>query len=98
MLKRKISRDTVHEHLIQKIYEQEYVPGDRIIETQISKFLSISQGSVREALRELEQAGIVEYIPFKGVFLKKLNEDDLAIMYAIRAEIKGLAMSFPWTT
>ncbi|MEI6877293.1 MAG: GntR family transcriptional regulator, partial [Spirochaetota bacterium] len=38
-----------------------YRPGDRIVEAEIATNLHISRGPVREAIRQLEEEGLVTY-------------------------------------
>lgn len=42
-----------------------------MLETTIAQELNVSRNPVREALRQLEQEGIVEYIPQKDAFCVK---------------------------
>jgi DNA-binding GntR family transcriptional regulator len=56
-------RDQVRRTLTERILAGHYKPGDRLVETQIARELGTSQGSVREALRELEASRLVESNP-----------------------------------
>jgi len=62
--------------------------GERVNELQLSQQLSVSRGPLREALRRLEQAGLLVAIPNRGMFVKKVGLADALHLYDVRA---GLA-------
>jgi DNA-binding GntR family transcriptional regulator len=51
----------------------------------------VSRGPVREALRRLEQEGLVRIVPGGGTFVATLTEADIADIYGVRAAIEGYA-------
>lgn len=59
----KTLREVVVTILRKRILSGEIEPGERIKELEISKELNISRGPVREALRQIEQEGLVSYSP-----------------------------------
>jgi DNA-binding GntR family transcriptional regulator len=68
-----------------RIIRMEYQPGERIIETRIASVMGVSQGPVREALRILQQNGLVEIIPRRGTYVTSLSRDDIQILYDMLA-------------
>jgi len=68
-----------------------YEPGDSLIETKLSEELGVSRTPIREALRQLELEGLVQYIPNKGVIVKGISQKDIQDIYTIRMLIEGLA-------
>ena len=64
----KLTYQTLRENVVDvirmKIFNHELAPGMRIIEQDISDELGVSRGPIREALRQLEQEGLVEYVVF----------------------------------
>ena len=88
---RQVFRDQVREVLLSRIIEGHYGPGERIVETQVAQELSISQGPVREALRELESLGMVVSEPFKGARVRELSSEELSEIYPVRAAIEEVA-------
>ena len=48
------------------------------------KELGVSQGPVREAIRDLEAMGLVETVPFKGSRVRTLTEKDVRDNYSVR--------------
>ena len=54
-------RENVAKVIREKILNKELKPGMRIIEQNLSDELEVSRGPIREALRQLEQEGVVEF-------------------------------------
>lgn len=52
-------------------------PGERLIETSLSKRLGTSRGPVREALRQLENEGLVMSVPYKGAVVLGVSDDEV---------------------
>jgi DNA-binding GntR family transcriptional regulator len=88
---RVILRDQVRDLLLSRVMSGEYPPGSRLVETRIAQELGVSQAPVREALRDLEQLGCVEYEPFRGSSVRALSVEDLLEAYPVRAALEGLA-------
>ena len=66
------------------------IPGQRLIETDIAEQLDVSRGPVRDALKALQEEGIVQIEPRKGSFVAKLCFEDLDDIYLLRGAIEGL--------
>ena len=87
-------RKTVFEHLRKEILDGTLKDGERLIETEIAKKLEVSRTPVREAFRKLENEGLVEYSPGKGVTVTILSREDMMELYSIRGALAGLAARF----
>ncbi len=59
-------------------------PGDRIKETYWANEIGVSQGPVREAIRDLEAMGLVETVPFKGSRVKVMTKKEIRDNYGVR--------------
>jgi DNA-binding GntR family transcriptional regulator len=81
----------VFKQLSDQILNGKYKPGDSLVETKLAKELGVSRTPIREALRQLEQEGLVSSIPNKGVFVRGISEQDIEDIYAMRVLIEGLA-------
>ena len=64
--------------------------GEKINENEYSIRYNISRTPLREALSKLEMMGIIERVPFKGVFLKKFNSEKVKEIYEIRLELENI--------
>lgn len=81
---RKVFREEIRSAIREAIFAGELRPGDRIIETYWARELGVSQGPVREAIRDLEAQGLVETVPFKGSRVRTLTEKDIRDNYGVR--------------
>lgn len=89
--KRRGLRDDVREAIVNAIFGGEFQPGDRIVESRVARQLGVSQSTVREALREIEQLGMISSNPNRGVFVRPLTRRDVLEMYEMRALLEGHA-------
>jgi DNA-binding GntR family transcriptional regulator len=85
-------RDDVRSHLRNLIFDGTLQPGDRIVESRLAKELGISQAPVREALRELEQMGLVVSYPNRGSSVRQIEPQDAHEMYTLRAHLEAMAV------
>lgn len=81
----------VFESLEHAILNGEIEPGEHLNETAIAEKYGVSRGPVREACRRLEEAGLVDFIINRGVFVKKLDFEDALEIYQIRAALFAFA-------
>ena len=81
---RKVFREEIRSAIREAIFAGELHPGDKIIETFWARELGVSQGPVREAIRDLEAQGLVETVPFKGSRVRTLTEKDIRDNYSVR--------------
>jgi DNA-binding GntR family transcriptional regulator len=69
----------------------QYRPGDHLGEVDLASGLGISRGTVREALRHLEQEGLVEAGPRGRLRVNSLSAEEIRGLYKVRAALEGLA-------
>jgi DNA-binding GntR family transcriptional regulator len=84
-------REQIKDVLLQRIVESTYPPGSRIVETRVAQELGVSQGPVREALRDLEQLGCVVHEPYRGCSVRAFSVDELLDAFPVRAALEALA-------
>lgn len=90
-LERSNLRAQIKDVLLQRIVAGDYAPGSRLVETRIASELGVSQTSVREALRDLEQLGCVVHEPFRGCSVRTFSTDELLEAFPVRAALEALA-------
>jgi DNA-binding GntR family transcriptional regulator len=73
------------------IIQGSLTPGIRLIETDIAAGMGVSRGVLREALRMLEQEGLVESYPGRGTFVTCPTERDIQEIYSLRELLEGEA-------
>jgi DNA-binding GntR family transcriptional regulator len=70
-----------------------YKPGERIREEELVSRLDVSRTPIREALLVLEQEGLVEIKPHRGVFVASFTPNEIVELLRIEAAVEGLAAS-----
>lgn len=69
----------------------EFLPGDRLREIDVAKKLDLSRTPVREALRKLENDGIVEHRPRLGAVIRTLSSTEIVELYEMRLVLERTA-------
>jgi DNA-binding GntR family transcriptional regulator len=67
-------------------------PGEPLREVELGKSLQTSRGTVREALRQLQNQGLVELIPYRGAFVTQLTPKKAHEIYTVRALLEPYAV------
>src|SRR5579863_1825135 len=68
-------------------------PGERLPIEELGAELGMSAMPIREALRRLDAAGLVENIPHRGARVTELSIEDLAEVYEVRLALEPLAVA-----
>ena len=84
-------RAQIKDVILQRIVEGSLEPGSRIVETRVAQELGVSQGPVREALRDLEQLGCVVHEPHRGCSVRAFSLEELLEAFPVRAALEALA-------
>lgn len=87
-------RENVVEAIRNKIINQELKPGERIVEMELAKEFNVSRGPVREALRQLEHEGLIEYTRNVGCTVKNPDLQESFEVYLIRVSYGILAVKY----
>ena len=83
--------DRVRRVLLERILDGVYPPGHRLVELQLARELNTSQGPVREALRELEAAHLVQTEPYRGTYVRAVGEREMREACQVRSVLEELA-------
>ena len=84
-------RQQVLEALRNAILDFQFKPGDRLVERELCEMTGVSRTSVREALRHLESAGLVENVANRGPTVATLTVEDARQIYEVRSALEALA-------
>jgi DNA-binding GntR family transcriptional regulator len=84
-------RQEVVEILREAIWTGTLRPGERLNEQWISREMGVSRPPLREAIRVLEQEGLVESQPRRGTFVTNLTGDDIMEIYVLRCALEATA-------
>lgn len=82
--------DRIAEVLRERVIDGSYAPGQRLTEAVIAAEFGVSHGPVRDALRLLEQSGLVTIQPYRGAQVTELSTEDVRQMYEVREALVGL--------
>ena len=79
-------------NLRSRLAQGEIAPGLRIVEAAESERLGVSRGTIREALRQLEQQGLVVRSPRRDVHVRELTAQEIVDLYAVRGALESVAI------
>jgi DNA-binding GntR family transcriptional regulator len=82
--------DQIFNALVDDILSGAFEPGVRLDEPSICRKYNVSRTPIREALRRLSGAGLVEITPRRGVTVARINVQELNEMFEALAELEGL--------
>lgn len=88
----KTLRQEVVDQIRQKILTGELKAGERLKEIEITQLLGVSRGPVREALRQIEQEGLVKYERNIGCSVAEITQHDVYEVCLLRATLEILAV------
>jgi DNA-binding GntR family transcriptional regulator len=83
--------ETVVRHLVEAIEAGRLVPGQRLVEADLTADLGISRNLLREAFRRLAAEGLIEIVPNRGALVRRLSKTEAAELFQIRMELEALA-------
>jgi len=84
-------RRKVESELRKAIVEGKFPPGTHLSDRKLQETFEVSRTVIREAIRQVEAEGLIETIPHRGSFVKKLTIKEAEHVYAIRGVLEGLA-------
>jgi DNA-binding GntR family transcriptional regulator len=90
-INRTVLSTKVYAALKDMIADYRFKPGARLNVEKISKELEVSRTPVWEAVRRLQQEGLLENIPYRGVFMVEMTLDKALELYQVREVLEGLA-------
>lgn len=95
MLENQSLADQVVNTIRKLILDKTLKPGEKINQVKIAEDLNISRGPVREALKLLQNEGLIDYEINKGTFVTTLSEQDAYEIFTMRAllESKGAQLA-----
>lgn len=64
------------------------LPGDRLDEVALAGRLGVSRNTLREAFRLLADEQLVEHLPHRGVFVRRIGEQEAREVYEVRRHLE----------
>jgi len=83
----------VHDRIERMVLTGGIAGGERINELRLANELKVSRGPIREALRTLERAGLLDAVPNRGMFVRKVALEDALHLYDVRGGLGRTAAS-----
>jgi DNA-binding GntR family transcriptional regulator len=74
-----------------RILSGRLTPGSHLVEADFTKEFDVSNGTVRAALRHLQNEELVEFRPRRGMFVATLTGDDVRQLCSLRDSLEALA-------
>jgi DNA-binding GntR family transcriptional regulator len=85
------SRETLLDKLRKLVLSGEYPPGAPLPELFLAEEFEVSRTPVREALKQLENEGLVEIRPKVGTFVRIPTRREIAELFQLKESLEGLA-------
>lgn len=86
--------DEVHTTLVGLIVDGTLKPGEKVRDKELADRLGVSRTPVREALKRLEDAGLVEASAGRWTRVSEVDRDEAEKLYPIVWSLESLAVSF----
>lgn len=85
------SAQAVADWLREGIRRSRFVPGQRLVEADITQATGASRSKVREALQRLESEGLVLIEEFKGASVRRVTLEEVRQIYRARIALEGIS-------
>lgn len=84
--------ESIAEELRRRMIGGVYQAGERLTEERLTRELGVSRPPLREAMRVLQQEGLLTAEPRRGVFVTPLTAADVREIYSLRHALENLAV------
>jgi DNA-binding GntR family transcriptional regulator len=86
--------DQVAKQLREAIVHRQFAPGQHVVERDIAEAMQLSRGPVREALRILENEGLVIRYPHRGTYVVGMEVRDAEEIFTLREPLEIVAVDY----
>ena len=84
--------EQAYQQIRERILDNIWAPGYQAMEQQVALALGMSRTPVREALIRLQQEGLVEVAPRRGMRVLPVSPADMREIYEVLTALEGLAV------
>lgn len=81
-----------YQALREAILKGELLPGQRLVEKELSERFGLGRAAIRTALARLEQEGLVESAPYRGAWVRVITEEEAEEILEARMALECLAV------
>jgi DNA-binding GntR family transcriptional regulator len=89
-------REQVADVLREAILSGQLVQGAQLVEMKVAARLGVSRGSVREAIRELVEQGLLVSKPYGGTYVASVTERGMVELFDLRKVLERHAFRLVW--
>jgi DNA-binding GntR family transcriptional regulator len=87
------SPEKVEMAILNGIQRGQYVPGQHLVEIELTRNLGVSRGSLREGFRRLASRGVITITRHRGAYISKLSRAELDDLLSVLEVLCCLAAS-----
>lgn len=88
---RRSAATVVAEAIREGILGGRFVPGQRLVEADITAECGVSRGPVRDAFGRLAAEGLLEILAFRGARVKQYSAAEVGYLFEVREILEGFA-------
>lgn len=81
---------SLYHQLLEEVLEGDLQPGEILVETTLGKRFGVSRTPIREALRMLEQDGVLERVN-RGMRVRQTSSEEVLEIYGVRSILEAAA-------
>lgn len=82
---------TAYRRIREAILAGELLPGQRLVEKDLSERFGLGRAAIRTALARLEQEGLVESAPYRGAWVRAISKEEALEVLEARMALESLA-------
>ncbi|MBQ6583419.1 MAG: GntR family transcriptional regulator [Mogibacterium sp.] len=86
-------RELVYLELKHKILTGEIPAQTRLMEMDLAEKMNVSRTPIRDAIKALEEEGLVTIEPRRGAYVSRISVKDLLDVFEVREDLEGFAAS-----
>lgn len=92
-----INRTTLREQVVDKlrtaILDGTFRPGEKMAEVELAAQFGVSRGTVREAMRTLQNSGLLQGSERTSLHVRRLSPQEIAELFDVRVALEGHAVT-----
>jgi DNA-binding GntR family transcriptional regulator len=96
----RLPKSTFRHHIAARlraaILAGEIAPGAQLVESTLATQFNVSRGPLREALRQLDEEGLLVTVPYTGTHVISLSVEDVREIYSMRIMLERFAFEQAW--
>ena len=86
-------QERIYRELRKALLDDALPSGERVYEADVAQRMGVSRVPVREAVRRLQQDGLLEVRARGGVYVATISPEEVDDVYRLRAAVEGVAAS-----